>query len=524
MGYKNNLQVKEFVQQRSASLEGLADCVLGVSVKESQRPTHEIEDEDQHANSWVDKIVESLSELKANASLKNSYIKGPLKTVMRLFLGQLLAAALRTDDVDYEYIGCAQEVLVAGKKKIDELVKGTKAVTNLTVSRLSSSSGRPQIKDFLLNGLQAMCKEAKTVQCRASMTSFVCALCFSIMKGEQADHVNIWRLSESASVSEREREGRREGGEIETSDEQEKEKQKWKHCGGRRFLKGFPVESQKWMLKKCMLAVKDGGFWLMPHWKQFPVGESFTALGDAFLPEQVFVYVRLQDEAAATSGNVYKNRFTNQTDKKTMPEVQGMFQVPERQGWKWIPLDVAAVAQALGLAFQNVADAHTQKQKSSGKQKQKHAISDDEANSTDEQLAGAAKTELKQEPGFHELLEEVLVFLSSMAVRQRSTVGAKGSGSSSTHFPEENSSVTWHGTTGREVFTFTSGDVEDSRSYVDGGGDGDSFDTPDRSESGIHAAELIEVDGGGDGELCDNPDGSESGFHTVCVAATGLRS
>jgi hypothetical protein len=172
---------------------------------------------------------------------------------------------------------------------------------------------------------------------------------------------------------------------------------------------------------------------------------------------------------------VYKNRFTNQTDKKTIAEVQGMFQVPERQGWKWIPMDVVVVAQALGLAFQNVADAHM-------KRKQSSARSDDEASSADEQLAGAAKTKSKKALTIQELMEECLAFLLAMSVRQRSTVGAKGRGSSSTYFPAGFSCVIGHTNSGREVsippphpeYVITGGapGEEDSR-FVDGGGDGE---------------------------------------------------
>jgi hypothetical protein len=207
MGYKGNTHVKKFVERNSATLQALADTVLGASVKESHPQTRGMEDDD--ANAWVEQIVYGLGKLKGNAGLKNSYIQGPLKIVMRLVLGQLLAAALRELDEDAQYIGCAPEVLVAGKnvlKGIDKIVNGNKAIDNIgkgkpTGSRSSSSCGRPEIKDFLLNGVQAMCKQAKTVQCRASITSFMCALCFSIMKGEKADHVDAWNLSNSKSVA-----------------------------------------------------------------------------------------------------------------------------------------------------------------------------------------------------------------------------------------------------------------------------------------------------------------------------------
>ena len=441
MGYKGNTHVKNFVERNSETLQALADTVLGASVKESQPQTRGMEDED--ANAWVKQIVYDLGKLKGNSGLKNSYIQGPLKIVMRLVLGQLLAAVLRELDEDAQYIGCAPEVLVAGKnvlKGIDKIVNGNKGIDKIgkgkpTGSRSSSSLGRPEIKDFLLNGVQAMCKQAKTVQCRASITSFMCALCFSIMKGEKADHVDAWQLSSSKSdsVAERGRQGGREGEEIEASDVGDTKKQEWEKCGSRRFLKGFSVESQKQMLHESLLAVRDGGFWLMPHWNQFADGESFTALGDAFLPEQVFDYVRLQDEAAATSGNVYKNRFTNLECKEaiaevqgkmTIAEVQGMFQAPDRHGLKWIPIDVAVITKALGLAFENVADAHM---------KTSSARSDDEASSTDEHLAGAAKTKSKKALTINELLEEVLAFLLAMSVRQQCTGGAKDKGSSSTH-------------------------------------------------------------------------------------------
>jgi hypothetical protein len=398
---------------------------------------------------------------------------------------------LRELDEDAQYIGCAPEVLVAGKnvlKGIDKIVNGNKAIDKIgkgkpTGSRSSSSCGRPEIKDFLLNGVQAMCKQAKTVQCRASITSFMCALCFSIMKGEKADHVDAWNLSNSKSVAKRVRQAGREGEEIEAGDVGDTKKQEWEKCGSRRFLKGFSVESQKQMLHESLLAVRDGGFWLMPHWNQFADGESFTALGDAFLPEQVFDYVRLQDEAAATSGNVYKNRFTNLECKKTIAEVQGkktiaevqgkmtiaevqgMFQAPDRHGLKWIPIDVAGTTKALGLAFQNTADAHM---------KTSSARSDDEASSTDEHLAGAAKTKSKKALTFNELLEEVLAFLLAMSVRQQCTGGAKDKGSSLTHITNScvKVSIPTPSPPHAHVSPGGASGGEDSR-YVDGGGEGD---------------------------------------------------
>ena len=472
MGFHHNTPINKFVEKNMATMEELADTVLGECVKGSQHPTRGIEDE--HNDAWVDRIVKTLTNLPANAGMKNSYMQDPLKIVVRLFLGQVLAAAVRSPDVDAEYIGCATDVFVAGKKVlegIDKLVKGTKAVSCTTGS---SSWGRPQVQDFLLNGLQAMCKKAVTVQCRASLTSFVCALVFSMMKGEMADHVDLWRLSQSGSVSETARgngksKGKGKGGgggggggndmdissgvagmktvggegggggggggvgdgggvggdggvgrEIETSEERETEKtnfEGWRHCGTRNFLKKFSTESQQRLLKQCLLALVDGGFYLVPHCKKFLPGQSFTGLEHTFLPAQVFRYVRQQDETAATSGDEYTNWFTN---VDTKDEVQRMFQAPQRHGWKWIPLDVLAFVDALGHAFQNVSDAHIQKQQ-------------------DEQLAGVAKTESKHEGGLHETLEDILAFLFALSVRQRNTVSSKGGGSLLTDLQKERS-------------------------------------------------------------------------------------
>jgi hypothetical protein len=146
-----------------------------------------------------------------------------------------------------------------------------------------------------------------------------------------------------------------------------------------------------------------------------------------------------------------------------------MFQAPDRHGLKWIPIDVAGTTKALGLAFQNTADAHM---------KTSSARSDDEASSTDEHLAGAAKTKSKKTLTFNELLEEVLAFLLAMSVRQQCTGGAKDKGSSLTNIT--NSRVKGSGPTTSEVSipnpfpppaNGRSGGAsggEDSR-YVDGG-------------------------------------------------------
>jgi hypothetical protein len=228
------------------------------------------------------------------------------------------------------------EVLTARNMAVFE----SKSVGNTNVALRRGSGKRPNIQNFLCNGLEQMCKKVADWKCKARLTSFVCVLCYSLMGGEQCAHVETWRLSECLGDG-----------------------KNFKFFGGRRFLKGFSKKSTMRMLRQCLWAFYDGTFFMLPHAHEFP--SNFrgcqTVQRESVLTAQVFDFVVKQLEAEQGANPLQEGAapFDNYwTNPKNAEVVKAIFKEPKKAGAFRVCLNAGAAAQVVGTALHNAIDFH----------------------------------------------------------------------------------------------------------------------------------------------------------------------
>ena len=339
LGMQGNEEVNKEIQKQMRPLQNVVDCVLTQSMK-AARGKH-VGMQRQEAEKKIDEIIEKLHNLPESLEFKTSVSSNLMTFVMRLCLGEVLAATIT--QVGAGSIGLSKEVYDAGMEVLtarNMAVFGSKSVGNTNVALRRGSGKRPNIQNFLCNGLEQMCKKAADWKCKARLTSFVCVLCYSLMGGEECAHVETWRLSECLGDA-----------------------KNFKFFGGRRFLKGFSKTSQMRMLRQCLWAFYDGTFFMLPHAHEFP--SNFrgcqTVQRESVLTAQVFDFVvkQLESEQGANPLQEGVAPFDNYwTNPKNAEVVKAILKEPKKAGAFRVCLDAGATAQVVGTALHNAIDFH----------------------------------------------------------------------------------------------------------------------------------------------------------------------
>ena len=252
---------------------------------------------DQKVSAEIDEIVKALYKLGDFCTGKErtpSWLKSPFEAAVRLLEGEVFAATF--EEIGVGGLGCSENVYAAGRKVLDARnyhVHDTAARhSNPTLGR--AAVGRPNLQCFARNGMSAMCQQCVgSWRDRNTLTQFYCAFRYSLMQGKDPQ-VDLWSISESGAKQPRESKKNTQKGENAAVKEQ-KVIVNWP--GTRRQHKATSAEANKTALKKAMLAIYYGGFFLLPHTKDFPdnFGES-KGPPPEFLTRQVYEFAVKQLE------------------------------------------------------------------------------------------------------------------------------------------------------------------------------------------------------------------------------------
>jgi len=386
VGHENDDEVSKAVLSIAPGLTALADKVVAATRRREEFT------QKKDGLSQIDDMIKEIENLDLLSTEKtmSSWLKSPIDTVMRLCLGQVLAATFQ--EIGEEGLGCRGCVYEAGEKVLkarNKHLQSTACHSNTQLGR--GKVERPNLQCFGRNGMAAMCQQCKEDwRDRNTLTQFYCAFVYSLMEGIMIDQVDIWSISEA---------GTRKPKRPVQEDKEEKLLITWP--GSQLQLKRLSREGTKRLLRQLLLAVWNGGFWFLPHNKKFPkdFGLSSTPPPE-FLTQQVYEFavkqLELEKKNFSPEGSDVGNEVTNcsatslflqqleleKNDRRPENSVvgnevpgatknqskqsiwwtsfyeaehlQAIWREPKKAGCIWIPLNAFETADVLGLSFDNL--------------------------------------------------------------------------------------------------------------------------------------------------------------------------
>lgn len=242
---------------------------------------------DQKVLAEIDGIAEALCNLGDFRTGTATWLKSPLQAAVRLLEAEVFAAAF--EEIGVQGLGCSESVYAAGRKVLDarnyHVHDTTARHSNPSLGR--AAVGRPNMQCFTRNGLSAMCQQCVgSWRDRSTLTQFYCAFQYSLKQGKDPQ-VDLWNISESGTKQPRESNKTLKG--AKAAAKQPKVIVKWP--GTKRHHKAPSAVGNITALKNSLLAMYYGGFFLLPHTKDFPdnFGES-KGPPPEFLTRQVYEF------------------------------------------------------------------------------------------------------------------------------------------------------------------------------------------------------------------------------------------
>ena len=375
VGLEGNQDIGSSMKQMSTYLLDLATKI--------RRQAQDIRLGTQQANDAsperIATLVEECCGVPLNGKDTSGY-KDLLTGFVRAGLGEMFAAVMRK--VGAADIGISQAMFDKGIEVLNErdrLVHRTNSAT--CKSKGAKKNKRPGIHCTWRSSLMNMCKSAQDWESRASFTSFICALGYSILQGEDGDMLDNWIISETTSKpwsTKGKKKGKgKEEDEVEGNNAEEagsvstegnitgscsKIEEKL-YPGTRGVLHHVSVRHLRTLLE-CMLRIfAAGGFWLMPH-AHAPFNESMLQ-GSGERPKfvlmkqvQEFVRKNLGVSASGEGEIEYSNWWTLTSNKQDVKEI---FSQPkeelQKKGFIWIPVNpnksAVSMAHTLGNVLHN---------------------------------------------------------------------------------------------------------------------------------------------------------------------------
>ena len=391
VGLEGEPKIDEFIHSFAPSLQGIANHLRSQAEDTGGGGTRQANDP---FPTRISELADQCCAVLLSAKDTSGY-KDLITAFVRLGLGEMLAAVMR--QVDAAYIGISQHMFDKGKevlKKRDELVFRSNSAQGK--ARGAKANKRPNIQCTLRSTLTHMCKVARDPDDRASFTSFVCALAYSITQGQDTDMLDQWRISqvtgrpwvkerkkegEAKDADEKEKEEQREGGREGSPRNQEKQAQKKEHlyCGSRNILHQVSHTHLRLQFQFMFRIFVAGGFWLVPH-AHAPFNENM--LRDSCERPKVVLMKQVHECVSKSLGlsvsggeeRPYSNWWTLAKNKE---EVKEIFSKPkeemEKMGWRWITVNpkrsAVSMAFTLGIVLHNIDPSVCQDKKKSKKNK-----------------------------------------------------------------------------------------------------------------------------------------------------------
>ena len=387
VGHEKDDQVNRSIGSIAPQLSSLADAVVeatrrrGENITERRGPGISESDE---ALADIQKIVKDLSKIKdffpepsedQKSGSSSSWLQSPFDAAVRLLSAHLLASTFQA--VGQDGLGCEEKVYAAGKKVLDARNNHVQSAANHSNTELGvAKQNRPNLQCFARNGMSAMCLQClDSWRDRNTLTSFLCAFNYSLMQGQHISQVDIWNISEAGTKPPRKSKKKEQTGQAKAKTGQNKLPgiEKWMLVtwpGSKRHHKALSREANLQMLKMSLLAIYNGGFWMLPHVKEYPENFAKCQTPPEFLTQQVFEFaVQQLDLEKQARGDFSLATGVAEAEKDQVPlpkkmpwwtsafdraQLEAIWTDPEKAGCRWIPVSAFDAAQSLGLSFNNL--------------------------------------------------------------------------------------------------------------------------------------------------------------------------